>query len=47
MLQDLENNKPTEIDALTGYVSAQGKKHAIRTPRCDLLNALIRFKQQN
>lgn len=47
MLQDLENNKPTEIDALTGYVSAQGKKHAISTPRCDLLNALIRFKQQN
>ncbi len=46
MLQDLENNKPTEIDALTGYVSAQGKKYALSTPRCDLLNALIRFRQQ-
>lgn len=47
MLQDLENNKPTEIEALTGYVSAQGRKHAISTPRCDLLNALIRFKQRH
>jgi 2-dehydropantoate 2-reductase len=46
MLQDLENNKPTEIEAFTGYVSALGRKHAISTPRCDLLSALIRFKQQ-
>lgn len=46
MLQDLENHKPTEVEALVGYVSAQGKRHRISTPRCDLLSALIRFRER-
>lgn len=45
MLQDLEQGKPTEIDALTGYVSKNGKAHGIATPYCDLLNSLIHFKE--
>ena len=47
MLQDLENNKPTEIEALTGYVSSQGKMNGISTPVCDLLTSLIRFREQS
>ena len=46
MLQDLENNKPTEIEALTGYVTNQGKIKGVSTPVCELLTALIRCKEQ-
>ena len=46
MLQDLEQGKPTEIDAFAGYVSKNGKKHGIATPTCDLLCSLIRFKER-
>ena len=43
MLQDIEKGKPTEIDALTGYVSAQGRAYGVQTPVCDTMTALIRF----
>jgi 2-dehydropantoate 2-reductase len=46
MLQDLEQHKPTEVDGLVGYVSTHGRAHNIATPYCDLLGALIRFKEQ-
>ncbi|MDD2463123.1 MAG: ketopantoate reductase family protein [Desulfobulbus sp.] len=46
MLQDLENNKPTEVEAMVGYVAAQGKKYGVSTPASDFLAALVRFKQQ-
>lgn len=45
MLQDLEHGKPTEIDALVGYVSRQGKPYGLPTPTCDLLTALVKFKE--
>lgn len=45
MLQDIENHKPTEVEALTGYVAAQGRKHGVQTPAYDLLSELVRFKQ--
>lgn len=45
MLQDLENGKPTEVDAMTGYVSKQGRLLGVATPACDLLSALVRFKE--
>lgn len=44
MLQDIENGKRTEVDALTGYVSKQGHLHGILTPVCDTLSLLIRAK---
>ena len=46
MLQDLEQGKPTEVDGLVGYVSTHGRANNIDTPRCDLLGALIRFKEK-
>ena len=46
MLQDIENGKPTEIAAFTGYLSDQGRKHRVPTPNCDLLSALVRFKER-
>lgn len=46
MLQDLEQGKPTEVDGLVGYVSTHGRANNIETPCCDLLGALIRFKEQ-
>jgi 2-dehydropantoate 2-reductase len=46
MLQDLENNKPTEVEAMVGYVAAHGRKYGVATPCCDLLAALVRFKEQ-
>lgn len=45
MLQDLENSKPTEIEALTGYVWRQGEMNGVATPMCELLTRLIRFKE--
>ncbi|MBU1566090.1 MAG: ketopantoate reductase family protein [Proteobacteria bacterium] len=45
MLQDLEQDKPTEVDALVGYVSSHGKLYALPTPTCDLLTALVKFKE--
>lgn len=45
MLQDLENGKRTEVDALVGYVSSQGRRFGIATPTCDMLAALVRFKE--
>jgi 2-dehydropantoate 2-reductase len=45
MLQDLENGKPTEVEALLGYVSKQGRAVAVPTPACDLLAGLVRFKE--
>lgn len=45
MLQDIENGKPTEVDALVGYVSSQGKRNGVTTPSCDLLTAMVKFKE--
>jgi 2-dehydropantoate 2-reductase len=45
MLQDLEASKVTEVDALVGFVSEQGRQHAIATPACDLMAAMVRFKE--
>lgn len=45
MLQDLENNKPTEVDALVGFVSRKGREVGIATPTCDLLAAMVKFKE--
>ena len=47
MLQDIEKGKRTEIDALTGYVSAQGRLHNVSTPVCDTMTELIRFMERN
>jgi len=47
MLQDIEKGKRTEIDALTGYVSAQGSRHNVPTPVCDTMTELIRFMERN
>lgn len=46
MLQDLEHNKPTEVEAMAGYVAAQGRRYGVPTPCCDILAALVRFKEQ-
>jgi len=47
MLQDLERGKRTEVDALTGYVSAQGRRFGVPTPVCDTLTEIIRFRERN
>jgi 2-dehydropantoate 2-reductase len=46
MLQDLETGKRTEVEALTGYVSAQGQMHGVPTPVCDTLSDLVRFRER-
>jgi len=46
MLQDIENSKPTEVAAFTGYISVQGSRYNVPTPNCDLLSALVRFKER-
>ncbi|MFC1539231.1 ketopantoate reductase family protein [Candidatus Latescibacterota bacterium] len=46
MLQDLENGKKTEVDALTGYVSDQGKRFDILTSVCDILTSLVHFRER-
>lgn len=46
MLQDLDNRKPTEVEAMVGYVAAQGRRYGVATPASDFLAALVRFKEQ-
>ena len=46
MLQDIEQGKPTEVEAMVGYVAAQGRQHAVPTPACELLADLVRFKER-
>ena len=46
MLQDIESSKPTEVDALVGYVSDQGRRVGIITPMCDLLARMVKFKEE-
>ncbi len=43
ILHDIKNGNPTEIDALTGYVSARGKLHDVPSPVSDTMPKLIRF----
>lgn len=45
MLQDLEQNKPTEVEALVGYVARKGRETKVLTPTCDVLAELVRFKE--
>jgi 2-dehydropantoate 2-reductase len=45
MLQDLENGKPTEVEALVGYVSTKGRSTGVPTPTCDILAGLVRFRE--
>ena len=45
MLQDLEAGKTTEVEALVGFVSEQGRRYSIPTPACDLVAAMVRFKE--
>ena len=47
MLQDIERGKRTEVDALTGYVSARGSEAGISTPVCNALSSIIRFREQH
>lgn len=47
MLQDIESGKRTEVDALTGYVSKQGRRFNVPTPVCDTLSELVRFMGKN
>lgn len=46
MLQDLENNKPTEVEALVGYVARMAEELDIPAPACSLLADLVRFKEK-
>ena len=45
MLQDIEQGKRTEVDALTGFVSEQGKKLGVPTPVCNTLSGIIHFME--
>jgi 2-dehydropantoate 2-reductase len=44
MLQDLERGRPTEIDAINGYVAARGTALGISTPVNTTLTRLIRAR---
>jgi len=46
MLQDLEQGKPTEVEALVGYVAERGEQLGIPAPTCALLAGLVRFKEK-
>jgi 2-dehydropantoate 2-reductase len=44
MLQDLERGRPTEIDAINGYVTERGHALAVATPANAMLTRLIRAR---
>ncbi len=45
MQQDIANNRPTEIMAICGYISEQGKRYNIKTPTNNELLAKIQAKK--
>ena len=45
MQQDITHNRETEISAICGYISQQGKLHGIPTPYNDELLAKIQAKK--
>ncbi|WP_134687461.1 ketopantoate reductase family protein [Brevibacillus migulae] len=46
MLQDLQQGKQTEIEAITGYLVQKAKEHGISTPGHETLRQVIRLKEQ-
>jgi 2-dehydropantoate 2-reductase len=44
MLQDLERGRPTEIEAINGYVVREGTAHGIPTPANAVLTRLVRAR---
>jgi len=46
MLQDIKNNKPTEIETINGAICKEGQRAGIKTPVNSVLLNLILFKQK-
>jgi 2-dehydropantoate 2-reductase len=46
MLQDIENGRKTEIDAITGSIVIEGKKHNIPTPANDVFLLLVKAMEE-
>ena len=44
MLQDLEQGRPMEIDALVGTVAEMGRLVGVATPTIDTVLALVRLR---
>lgn len=45
LYQDIKNNRPTEVDYLTGAIVRLGQKHGIQTPVCEALTHMILAKE--
>lgn len=43
MLQDLEADRPSEIETINGAIAAEGKRAGVATPVCDTLADLVRI----
>lgn len=44
--QDLAHGRPTEIDALNGYIARRGAESGVPTPTNDALYALVKLREQ-
>jgi 2-dehydropantoate 2-reductase len=44
--QDLQRGKPTEIEALNGYIARVGAEHGIETPVNRTLHALVKLAEK-
>jgi len=44
--QDIERGRPTEIDALNGYVSRRGRELGVPTPVTDAVHALVKLRER-
>jgi 2-dehydropantoate 2-reductase len=47
MLQDIEAHRPTEIDALNGYIAQRGHELGVKVPLNSLLSGLIKMKEKS
>lgn len=45
MLQDLEQSKPTEVEALVGWVEQEARQLNLEVPTCSMLATLVRFRE--
>ena len=46
MLQDIRNNRRTEIDYITGFLIKQARAHGLSTPENDRLYHLVKNREQ-
>jgi ketopantoate reductase len=47
MVQDLQQSRLTEIDALNGFVSERAKQHGLLVPKTTMIYRLVKLRERS